>query len=282
MHTRRGQHGAARSLPLLGGTTIGRWRDVVPILQWLLGFAVPHLGTSLVQRIASASELATDLVSNVRDPDWDHEPVHVVYSTTSDQGNFYGLMASMLSVCRHLKEQPPADVTLHIICPEAEFPKARTTVACFEQTLRSAGLSAPVVELHALRRPHFNTSVSGDPKLAGLSTVFAKFYLPEYFPKLRRVLWLDPDTIIRADISALFRLYLTTAMAAVVAGPQLPDHPQYHWLNKNWPNPRMNMFNSGVMVIDLDRWKADNITHALEAGQIEPMRTAWACTTSSS
>ena len=67
-----------------------------------------------------------------------------------------------------------------------------------------------------------------------------KLALPEVFPELGRVLWLDVDTIVRKDIGELFGTDLEGCYIAAVEEPMRSKRP-------------FKYFNAGVMVMDLTR-----------------------------
>jgi lipopolysaccharide biosynthesis glycosyltransferase len=85
----------------------------------------------------------------------------------------------------------------------------------------------------------------------------AKFRLPELLPGLDRVLYLDCDVIVRADLKALF--------ATPLGGASLGACRDIGVL---W-NARMSeidpYFNSGVMLLDLERMRRDDATRRLIA-----------------
>lgn len=67
-----------------------------------------------------------------------------------------------------------------------------------------------------------------------------KLALPEVFPELERVLWLDVDTIVRKDIGQLFDTDLGGCYLAAAEEPMRSKRPFMY-------------FNAGVMVMDLCR-----------------------------
>merc|ERR1719401_2026816 len=103
----------------------------------------------------------------------------------------------MISLDRNLAA--PDKCTVHLIVPVAEREFSSNVVKCLEREL---GTRTPSVGLHTLQFPNFNIGKSGDERLDGLASVFAKFYLPEYLPGLERAVWLDTDTIVRLTSGA--------------------------------------------------------------------------------
>lgn len=87
-----------------------------------------------------------------------------------------------------------------------------------------------------------------------------KFYIPEIFPTLDKILYLDSDIIIQKDLKKLFDLNIDNYYAAVVKDI-LPiintKHMQYYKIDNQF------YFNSGVMLLNLKKMREDNITDSL-------------------
>ncbi|MBQ7251386.1 MAG: hypothetical protein IJS32_02155 [Kiritimatiellae bacterium] len=106
-----------------------------------------------------------------------------------------------------------------------------------------------------------------DPVLDGLtgadghvsSSALQKFHLADIFPELDRILYLDGDILVEKDLSALWKTDLEGAPLAAV--------PDFKMMRKGMPRrlglPRDTYFNSGVMLLDLARWRADGIAEKL-------------------
>ncbi|WP_407377530.1 glycosyltransferase [Methanobrevibacter sp.] len=88
-----------------------------------------------------------------------------------------------------------------------------------------------------------------------------KFYLPEIFQHLPKILYLDSDIIIQKDLKPLFDIDISDCYAAVVDDIMSVNGKEYHL---KWLNFRENAyFNSGVMLLNLDRMRKDNIPFQL-------------------
>jgi len=193
--------------------------------------------------------------------------MHVVYSTDAD--NFEPLLHSMISLSRHLKE--PAMCTINLIVPDADRPAAERLVACFLQEWQlwsGQQTTSPNVVVHALRPLPFNTSGNGFfEHLQGKDTVFTRLVLPDYLPGVQRAIWLDTDTIVKTDLSMLHSTRLDAAMGAVYEDlgtwenvyisikPSLAAAVPY--------NHSEHIFNTGVLLYDLVRWRAERIVETL-------------------
>jgi lipopolysaccharide biosynthesis glycosyltransferase len=179
--------------------------------------------------------------------------IHVVYATTVDNSTGpgdRGLMVSMVSLAHGL--QQPGRCVIHLIVPEAHLPAARELVACFESQW-SPPQDHPSVELHAIR------TTSAPVAAASL----ARFYLPSYLPGVKRVIWLDTDTIVQGDLSALYNVTLEHAVAAVEQPVAFGLYTQFSELIPMRIR-RSPTFGVGVFVADLDRWRSQNASAALE------------------
>lgn len=78
----------------------------------------------------------------------------------------------------------------------------------------------------------------------------------------RRVLYLDTDTLIMGPIDTLWDLDLEGRTAGAVRSVNFPTICTYGAID-NWPDldldPRAPYFNSGVLLIDVERWRARDI-----------------------
>jgi len=106
----------------------------------------------------------------------------------------------------------------------------------------------------------------------------ARFYLPELFPSLSTTIYLDPDTIVKADIGEIWDTFLERTekerfyFSAVVSKKIDIHSSTYSFLvNCDDPlvrsrvtNPQSKYFNAGVFVTDLQRWREDDVTGQLE------------------
>lgn len=110
---------------------------------------------------------------------------------------------------------------------------------------------------------------------------FVRFYLPTLLPQqMRKVIWLDADVVVRADICQLFDAALLTdryeVAAAVRYRSYIGDDREKFDLSETSPllqrvpqlarcrNEHCFHFNAGVMVYRLDLWRAHNTTARLE------------------
>lgn len=189
--------------------------------------------------------LEKELARPADDPEGRLRKVHVVYS--SDRRGIFGVLTSMASLARHLKE--PEECEIHFIVTEDMLDDANGVVECFKREL--AGQKQPAVTVHKLQPLPFNVSnitYGGGTGAGPIPHSWVRFFLNDYIPLAPRALWLDMDTIVQADVAPLYKMH----MEHTVAGVQ--EIPIY-----------MDGFNSGVLLIDLDRFRKEDRARSLVA-----------------
>ncbi len=84
---------------------------------------------------------------------------------------------------------------------------------------------------------------------------YFRFHAPKYFANLDKILYLDCDVIVRTSLEELFNINIEN-YAAMMAEDA----------SNNIEKDRLNLqnyFNAGVMMINLDYWRKNNITNKL-------------------
>ncbi len=88
---------------------------------------------------------------------------------------------------------------------------------------------------------------------------WGRIFAPQMFPDVHRALYLDIDVMCCVDLSPLFRMNLKGA--AIAALREHKSHPGSHFNDRlNIPQECAGYFNSGVLLIDLDMFRAENMT----------------------
>ncbi|KAK7838393.1 putative galacturonosyltransferase 4 [Quercus suber] len=93
-----------------------------------------------------------------------------------------------------------------------------------------------------------------------------RFYLPEIFPKLNKVLFLDDDIVVNKDLTALWSLDLKGNVNGAVETCGESFHRFDRYLNFSNPlisknfDPHACGWAYGMNIFDLDQWKRQNIT----------------------
>jgi len=207
----------------------------------------------------------------------DMGPFHIVYSTDTNDWDL--LAASIHSLTRHFSMPDKAIVTL--LAPEEEHTLVNAMVdelrACLIEEFGARG-SELTVRVH----PVTNISLAHLQSLSngGLSfqttAALNRLLLPELLPNLHRVLYLDTDVIVNGDLVPLLQVKMNHAVGVVpsrndlywtllhttwqdqLAGEACPNYANLtsHGFQINFET----FFNSGVMLLDLDRWRAENLT----------------------
>mmetsp|Transcript_13769 Transcript_13769/g.32442 ORF Transcript_13769/g.32442 Transcript_13769/m.32442 type:complete len:443 (-) Transcript_13769:185-1513(-) len=171
-------------------------------------------------------------------------PVHLLYAT--DDAAMPGLEGSVRSVLKHASER----VVIHHI-----------GTSRLEPTLPDVQFHSltDVHEIHNLTRftnPHLSShwSVSRLTSLAN----YVRFVMADMFPDVGKIMWIDADTIIRCDIVPFFRSALSTSNHTISARLMSGRPLSLKHIEEG------ETFNAGVMVVDLDRWRARNVTAKVE------------------
>lgn len=185
---------------------------------------------------------------------------HVMY--TADVAVFPALLRSMRSLVLHVRSRDR--YVLHLVVPSTDLPQAQRFVNCFRQAVgTSSGM--PQVELHEERRPPFAVEYRDRPDLQGHGAAFARLAVAEYLPNVSRVVYLDSDTLVVGDLAELFELPLHSALAAV------PEGSSFRQLWGKWSDALkpwvrdldQRIFNDGVMLVDVERWRKQHLTEKL-------------------
>lgn len=106
------------------------------------------------------------------------------------------------------------------------------------------------------------SSVAGLPTHGHISSsTYLRLLIPDLLPQsVSRVLYLDGDVVVRRDIDELFRLDLGSAPAA--AAPNITKSTIGTNMRRHVErglDPDATYVNTGVMVLDLDRWRAERL-----------------------
>eukprot|EP00850_Spirogloea_muscicola_P009034 SM000050S16959 [mRNA] locus=s50:61550:64836:- [translate_table: standard] len=93
-----------------------------------------------------------------------------------------------------------------------------------------------------------------------------RFYIPEVYPHLKKVIFLDDDVVIQRDLTALFQLDLQGNVNGAVETCLENFHRFHKYLNFSHPEIKDNFdpdacgWAFGMNVFDLDAWKKANVT----------------------
>ncbi|KAL9262458.1 putative galacturonosyltransferase 10 [Drosera capensis] len=93
-----------------------------------------------------------------------------------------------------------------------------------------------------------------------------RFYIPEVYPSLKRVVFLDDDVVVQKDLSALFSLDLNGNVNGAVETCMETFHRYHKYLNYSHPLIRAHFdpdacgWAFGMNVFDLVEWRKRNVT----------------------
>ncbi|KAF7828810.1 putative galacturonosyltransferase-like 1 [Senna tora] len=194
-----------------------------------------------------------------------HDAVHV--AMTLDVTYLRGSMAAILSVLQH--SSCPENVFFHFVSAASNPSSA---------SILNLTISASFPYLKFRIYPFHDTTVSGLISTSIRSALdcplnYARNYLPNLLPpRVRKVVYLDSDLILVDDIAKLAATPL--GAHAVLAAPEYCNANFTTYFTPTfWSNPSLSLtfagrrpcyFNTGVMVIDLERWRAGDYTTKIE------------------
>nr|CAB3457374.1 unnamed protein product [Digitaria exilis] len=109
-----------------------------------------------------------------------------------------------------------------------------------------------------------------------------RFYLPEIFPKLNKVLFLDDDTVVQRDLTALWSVDLKGKVNGAVETCRETFHRFDKYLNFSNPliaknfDPHACGWAYGMNMFDLSEWRKQNITEVYHTWQkLNENRLLW-------
>ncbi|KAI3747962.1 hypothetical protein L6452_10727 [Arctium lappa] len=109
-----------------------------------------------------------------------------------------------------------------------------------------------------------------------------RFYLPEIYPKLHRILLLDDDVVVQKDLTALWKLDMNGKVNGAVETCFGSFHRYAHYLNFSHPlirdkfNPKACAWAFGMNIFDLDAWRRERLTDRYHYWQdLNEDRTLW-------
>jgi lipopolysaccharide biosynthesis glycosyltransferase len=181
-----------------------------------------------------------------------------------------GVAGVVRSALTHSISMP---LQFHLITRREQLSAARRAMACY-------GLGAVRMNILAMNeswvagriRVIANENMTG-PLKSPLN--FARFYLSRLLPSLDRVIYLDADVIVQADLAELWRVPLPPGIATA-AVPRSEVHFRYKRYArccasiyaKRYAGKRLDesapTFNAGVLLMDLRIWERLNLTADIE------------------
>lgn len=185
------------------------------------------------------------------------EAVHV--AMTLDFPYLRGTMAAILSILQH--SSCPENLHFHFISSPSSTSLHATITSSFP-SLRS--------QIYTFHTSSISGLISTSIRSALDSPLnYARNYLANLLPPcIKKVIYLDSDVILVDDISVLAATAL--GKTAVLAAPEYCNANFTSYFTPTlWSNPSLSLifegrnacyFNTGVMVIDLERWRKGDYT----------------------
>ncbi|XAR51597.1 Polygalacturonate 4-alpha-galacturonosyltransferase [Bertholletia excelsa] len=109
-----------------------------------------------------------------------------------------------------------------------------------------------------------------------------RFYLPEMYPKLHKILFLDDDVVVQKDLTALWKIDLNGKVNGAVETCFGAFHRFTHYLNFSHPlirekfSPKACAWAFGMNIFDLDAWRYEKCTEQYHYWQnLNEDRTLW-------
>lgn len=184
----------------------------------------------------------------------------------ADEAHFHGVAAAILSIRAH--SASPASLRFNLVTQPAHTEAAAAALKCYGAA--ATVIALPEAWLAGRIRVEASANITGN--LASPCN-FARFFLPKLLPGVRRVLYLDADVVVQADVASLFELSMPAgALAAAVqrsephfrykryaarAGETFAKRYRARQVRLDGTKPT---FNAGVMLADLDAWRAATLT----------------------
>ncbi|XP_039055544.1 probable galacturonosyltransferase-like 1 [Hibiscus syriacus] len=191
------------------------------------------------------------------------QAVHV--AMTLDKPYIRGSMAAIFSMLQH--SSCPQNIAFHFVVSDTG------NASLLRSTISS---SFPYLKFRLY--PFDDSTVSRLISTSIRSALdcplnYARSYLADLLPLcVRRVLYLDSDLVLVDDIALLAATQL--GENSVLAAPEYckanfisyftPTFWSNPWLSLTFSNRKACYFNTGVMVIDLDRWREGDYTRKIE------------------
>ena len=193
----------------------------------------------------------------------------------SDAGQFEGMAAAIASLVTGTKE-----VEVTIVTSTEDAKRAKTMARCAgARKVRVVGWEETnVTRLPQLKRSDFFDSKHKKESLAtrqDLSSMsnFVRFYLPEVLDSDDATLYLDSDVVVQCDVGKFLSgcrdQFHRQKHATILVAPRNESHPRrLTKRTKGLPHQHLEdheaIFNAGVFVADLHRWKKRNATGRIE------------------
>ncbi|OVA14330.1 Glycosyl transferase [Macleaya cordata] len=195
------------------------------------------------------------------------DPSHVHISMTLDSEYLRGSMAAVLSVLTHAS--CPENVFFHFIVAESDSDKLMPLTQLVRSTFPSLHF-----KVYLFRDDLVKNLISSSIRQALENPLnYARNYLADILDLcVERVIYLDSDLLVVDDIQKLWNISLTGSR--IIGAPEY-CHANFtkYFTDGFWSDPMLSRvfagrnpcyFNTGVMVMDLVRWREGNYRRRIE------------------
>ncbi|KAJ4832690.1 hypothetical protein Tsubulata_039576 [Turnera subulata] len=219
--------------------------------------------------VIAASVVVNSLVQNAKEP-WKHV-LHIV----TDKTNFEAMRVMMFK----LKERNDAHIEIKAV-EDYKFLNSS-----YVPVLRQRE-SAEMQKYYSGNRLEQSTKVRNNMKFRNPKYIsimnHLRFYLPEMYPALHKILFLDDDVVVQKDLTGLWEIDMDGKVNGAVYTCRGSFHRLQEYLNFSHPlikekfDPKACAWAYGMNLFDLDAWRRENCTEEYHYWQnMNEERTLW-------
>lgn len=182
---------------------------------------------------------------------YDKEPIQIVFIMDDNYVTATCVAIQSLYENRDLKSR----YVLHIVCDNVKLE--------YMELLNSISTEEFKIELLNFEKPELHKTFEKENTYVSTSATL-KFLLPELFPNIDKILYIDGDVLIQSDLVDLFNTDVTNVYAGVIEDFHGITFKGNVWERLNVTKEDISsFFNSGVMLLNLAMMRQDNITEKL-------------------
>ncbi|KAL7130518.1 hypothetical protein ABFS83_13G139400 [Erythranthe nasuta] len=206
--------------------------------------------------VLAAAVVVNSTVTHTKDP------LKHVFHVVTDRLNYAAMKMWFLA-------NPPGKATIHVQNVD-EFTWLNSS---YSPVLRQLGSASMIDYYFKNRRAESDSNLKfRNPKYLSIMN-HLRFYLPEIFPNLDKILFLDDDIVVQKELTGLWSLDLNGKVIGVVETCGESFHRFDRYLNFSNPlisrsfSPRACGWAFGMNIFDLDQWRKQNITQVYHKWQ---------------
>ncbi|OVA12332.1 Glycosyl transferase [Macleaya cordata] len=206
--------------------------------------------------VLAAAVVVNSTISHAKDPS------NHVFHIVTDRLNFAAMRMWFLA-------NPPGKASMEV----QNIEELTWLNSSYSPVLKQLGSRSMVDYYFRTRRAKSDSNLKfRNPKYLSILN-HLRFYLPEIFPKLRKVLFLDDDIVVQKDLTSLWSLDLKGKVNGAVETCGENFHRFNRYLNFSNPliskkfDPHACGWAYGMNVFDLEEWKRQNITEVYHMWQ---------------